>query len=305
MTGNVGVGTTAPDQKLEALGARFSNESGGIDLELGQFSTTNPKQLLFQNYPANNYFSWQGLQQGVTNYQHLAFQPNGGNVGIAKNNPATILDIVGGLNASGTVNGTGFCIAGDCKVSWAAIGAATAGWSTSGTNVYKSDITGNVGIGTTDPGVYKLKVTNDVAVTGTVSTRTGSDFAEEFLTDKPLEPGTVVVMGDQGYKSAKPAAKDYDKKVIGVVSDNPSIIAGRVDLRDADSHKAVVAVIGVVSVKASDSNGPIKRGDLLTSSSQEGYAMKADSHRSGTIIGKALEDLTEKDGRVKVLVKLQ
>jgi hypothetical protein len=306
MNGNVGIGTTAPAQKLEVAGAgRFSNESGGTLLELGQSSTTNQKQLLVQNNPTNNYFSFQGLQQNVTNYQNIALEPSGGNVGIAKTNPGTILDIVGGVSSTGTVNGTGLCIAGDCKASWPAVGAASSGWTISGINVYKTDTTGNVGIGGTNPGTYKLKVFGDMAVTGTLSTQTGSDFAEEFRVDEPLEPGTVVAMCDLGHKSVRPSETAYDKTVIGVVSDNPSIIAGRIDLDKEDQNKVIVAMAGVVSVKVNNDNGSIRRGDLLTSSSVKGYAMKADSGRSGTMIGKALENLEGRSGKIKVLIYLQ
>jgi hypothetical protein len=161
----------------------------------------------------------------------------------------------------------------------------------------------NVGIGTTAPGTYKLKVAGNVAITGTLETQTGSDFAEEFKTDAALEPGTVVVLGDDGYKSAKPSEQAYDTKVIGVVSDNPSIIAGRSG--DKNGHQAIVAMVGVVKVKVSALNGAIRKGDLLTTSSLRGYAMKAGAAKPGTIIGKALEDLAAARGEIRALVNLQ
>jgi hypothetical protein len=160
---------------------------------------------------------------------------------------------------------------------------------------------GNVGIGTTAPGAYRLKVAGDMAVTGTLQTQTGSDFAEEFSVTEDLAAGTVVVMSDQGHKSVKAASSAYDRTVIGIVSDNPSIIAGKVD----SEKKVVVAMMGVVSVKASSANGRIHRGDLLTSADLNGYAMKASEFKPGTIIGKALEDLNGSSGQIKVLVNLQ
>jgi hypothetical protein len=163
------------------------------------------------------------------------------------------------------------------------------------------DYLGNVGIGTTDPGVYRLKVAGDVAITGTLQTQTGSDFAEEFSVLSDLEAGTVVTMAEEGYKSVRAANKAYDSQVVGIVSDNPSIIAGRVE----SEKKVVVAMMGVVSVKVSDINGEVRKGDLLTSSSISGYAMKAVDYKPGTIIGKALEDLAGKSGNIKVLVNLQ
>ena len=171
--------------------------------------------------------------------------------------------------------------------------------------------TGNVGINTTDPSEAKLVINAGTGValkayghgvfTGTLQTQTGSDFAEEFATTKDLEPGTVVVMDDNGYKSVKPATKSYDKTVVGIVSNNPSIIAGKIDSK----HKAVVAMMGVVKVKVTNANGSISRGDLLTTSNISGYAMKTDGSKPGTIIGKALETLQGAKGEINVLVNLQ
>jgi hypothetical protein len=157
-----------------------------------------------------------------------------------------------------------------------------------------------VGIGTSAP-TEKLHVVGNVRVTGTLATQTGSDFAEEFVVSDYIEPGTVVVMGDLGYKSVKTSTKAFDTSVVGIVSDNPSIVAGKVD----SEKKAIIAMVGVVSVKVVDEGGSIKRGDLLTSSSVEGCARKADKYVGGTIIGKALENLEGEKGVVKVLVNLQ
>ena len=59
--------------------------------------------------------------------------------------------------------------------------------------------------------------------------------------------------------------------------------------------------------------GPVQVGDLLTTSSTPGYAMKASPirvggatlYRTGTILGKALEPLKEGKGIIKVLVTLR
>jgi hypothetical protein len=159
---------------------------------------------------------------------------------------------------------------------------------------------GNIGIGTGSP-TAKLHVVGNTIISGTLSTQTGSDFAEEFVVSDYIEPASVVVMGDLGYKSVKESSVAYDSSVVGVVSDNPSIVAGKVD----SDNKAIVAMVGVVSVKVVDDGGEISKGDLLTSSSVSGYAMKADKYVGGTIIGKALEDFTGEKGVVKVLVNLQ
>lgn len=79
------------------------------------------------------------------------------------------------------------------------------------------------------------------------------------------------------------------------------------------SNKIPLAVVGVVPTKAVNENGAIQPGDLLTSSSTPGHAMKAlpvdvggfEIYRTGTIIGKALEPLTEGTGVISVLLVLQ
>ena len=68
-----------------------------------------------------------------------------------------------------------------------------------------------------------------------------------------------------------------------------------------------LGVIGVIPTKVCGENGPIKRGDLLVTSSVKGHAMKAISKNgdgvfpSGAILGKALENF---DGNGKGLIKV-
>ena len=77
--------------------------------------------------------------------------------------------------------------------------------------------------------------------------------------------------------------------------------------------KIPLAVVGVVPVKASAENGPIRPGDLLTTASTPGHAMRAEPmtvngvtfYPSGVIIGKALEGLEKGTGVIRMLVMLQ
>jgi hypothetical protein len=68
-----------------------------------------------------------------------------------------------------------------------------------------------------------------------------------------------------------------------------------------------VALTGRVYVQADASNGAIKPGDLLTTSSAPGRAMKVTDHAkaAGAILGKAMTGLSEGQGMVLVLVTLQ
>ncbi len=66
-----------------------------------------------------------------------------------------------------------------------------------------------------------------------------------------------------------------------------------------------MGVIGVIPTKVCGENGPIRRGDLLVTSSLSGHAMKADPDKvkTGQIIGKALQELPSGSGKIKVLVE--
>jgi len=77
------------------------------------------------------------------------------------------------------------------------------------------------------------------------------------------------------------------------------------ETEDWEDDRPLLALVGTVPVKASAINGPIRVGDLLTTSSIPGYAMRASEPLPGTILGKALEPLEEGTGVILVLVTLQ
>jgi hypothetical protein len=68
-----------------------------------------------------------------------------------------------------------------------------------------------------------------------------------------------------------------------------------------------VALTGRVYVQADTSNGPIKPGDLLTTSVTPGLAMKVTDHAraQGATLGKAMTGPAKGRGLVLVLVSLQ
>ena len=74
-----------------------------------------------------------------------------------------------------------------------------------------------------------------------------------------------------------------------------------------DPNDLPVAIVGIVPTKASSENGVIQVGDLLTTSSTAGYAMRCHDRLKciGAIVGKAMEPLTGQKGIIKVLVMLR
>ncbi len=147
----------------------------------------------------------------------------------------------------------------------------------------------------------------DVEVTGDIRL-TNADCAEDFDVsgaDK-AEPGTVMVLGNEGALSESQRA--YDKRVAGVISGAGNYKPGIVlDKRQTSSNRQPVALMGKVFCKVDATFGAIEAGDLLTTSSTPGHAMKtSDPFKAfGAVIGKALRPLTEGQGLIPILIALQ
>jgi hypothetical protein len=139
----------------------------------------------------------------------------------------------------------------------------------------------------------------------------GADLAEPFpmaTTAKEIPPGAVLVIDKQNPGQLKLSDQAYDGRVAGVVSGangiNPGIQMQQQGLLEGGKN---VALTGRVYVQADASNGPIEPGDLLTTSTNPGHAMKVTDHAKaqGAILGKAMTGLSEGKGMVLVLVTLQ
>ncbi len=136
----------------------------------------------------------------------------------------------------------------------------------------------------------------------------GSDCAENFDVgeNEPVEPGTVLVVGNEG--ELRQSSVPYDHRVAGVVSGGgdyvPGILLGN---GPSKRQRAAVALVGKTFCKVCAQDGAIQIGDLLTTSSMAGHAMKAkDPARAfGAVIGKALGALEEGTGSIPILVALQ
>ena len=112
-----------------------------------------------------------------------------------------------------------------------------------------------------------------------------ADIAEDFtVADFETEIGSVMIFGGAG--NYKP----------GIVLDKQKDLTNRLP----------IALMGKVYCKVDADICPIEIGDLLTTSSTTGSAMKAlDPYKSfGTIIGKALMPLNSGKGLIPILVNL-
>jgi len=153
-------------------------------------------------------------------------------------------------------------------------------------------------------------VSNNCSV-GTLSIRGGADLAEPFnisSANGEVASGAVVIIDEKNPGHLKLSDRPYDTRVAGIVSGakgiNPGIQMHQQGLMEGSQN---VALSGRVYVQADASTGAIIPGDLLTTSSTPGYAMKVTDHAKaqGAILGKAMSSLSGGKGMVLVLVSLQ
>jgi hypothetical protein len=193
-------------------------------------------------------------------------------------------------------------------------GNGVAGTSASATSsgVWGNNTGAGVGVAGSSKSGNAGEFSGNVLVTGTLTVNkdvilAGADCAEQFdTTETQLEPGTVVVIGQEG--TLRESREAYDRRVAGVVSGagayKPAIV---LDRRPPDKNRIPVALIGKVYCKVDAAYAAIEVGDLLTASPTPGHAMKAvePSRTPGAVIGKALGPLPSGTALIPVLVALQ
>lgn len=105
--------------------------------------------------------------------------------------------------------------------------------------------------------------------------------------EKNVLDGTLLSAGSN--KGAIRTNIPYDSQVLGVVSRDAAII-----LNSTSSENGLPVIsTGTVYVLVSSLDGNIKKGDLVTSSTIPGVAVKA--NKEGYVLGSALEDYTNPD----------
>lgn len=179
---------------------------------------------------------------------------------------------------------------------------------------------GNVGIGVPsfDNPQEKLHVNGNVKCNttkcNTVIINGGSDVAEPYdiapSGDVEPLPGMVVAIDPAMIGKLRVCDAGYDRAVAGIISGANGVSPGLVLSQTgtvADGEHPVASAGRVWCYVDADAGGAVVPGDLLTSSSTPGHAMKvADAARAnGAILGKAMSPLPSGKGFVLVLVSLQ
>jgi len=153
-----------------------------------------------------------------------------------------------------------------------------------------------------------------------------SDLSSMVDVSEAVQPGDVLVIDRRNAEMMRRGFEASDTGVIGVVAAAPGVVLGtrppdaeisnprgieRHDFSSSDnlttapSHRAAVALAGVVSCRVDAAYGAIWPGDLLVTSPTPGHAMRTDAPLPGTMLGKALGPLEEGTGLIKVLVMLR
>src|SRR5262249_5082072 len=325
-SGNIGIGVTNPGTKLAVA---TPTSSYGI-------SHTDGVATLSTFVGAGTSGVTNGGWIGTVSNHDLRFfaghrtatmtTPPAGNVRIGTINPGTKSAVPTPTDSYGLAHTDG--VASLATYVGAGITGANGGWIGTVSNhplrfftanhpvTMTISASGNVGIGTDDP-QEKLHVVGKT-VTSALQITGGADFAETLNVNETrgseamrakVEAGMVVSLDPASPGKLTLSTQAYDRRVAGVISGAGGVKPGMVMSQEGTlaEGKHPVALSGRVYCWVDASQGAIEVGDLLTTSSTPGHAMKAidTSKAQGAIIGKAMTGLKSGKGLILVLVNLQ
>jgi len=135
----------------------------------------------------------------------------------------------------------------------------------------------------------------------------GADVAEWVAVSEPVEAGDLLELDPENPGQYRKSRGGCTSLVAGVVSTDPGIVLGSLPTTDYSPRttyhsQALLALIGIVPVKACDEGGAIRPGDLLITASRPGFVRKGDPEECAFIVGKAMEPLAEGEGLILVLL---
>ncbi|MCL4398030.1 hypothetical protein M1403_03350 [Patescibacteria group bacterium] len=123
-----------------------------------------------------------------------------------------------------------------------------------------------------------------------------ADIASSYpIADSQAVSGDILIATNQGISRA---STEYDQRLFGVLTDKAIMV-----FRSADPNNKPVSRSGIAVVNVTNANGPISKGDYITSSATPGKGEKATI--SGYVVGQALEDMTGSSGQISVAVRVE
>lgn len=316
-SGNVGIGTTNPQAKLDVYGT--ANNQWGMTI--GSLGGSAKGLLISTAWPGSPNVPLFQANAGGPGYDvpRFVIQANG-NVGIGTITPTAKIDILGSGNQSIQLSSSD--LGSQTKLM-----AVTSNGKVESQMQFRNEFhfgemahlqgapvmslfgSGRVGIGTTTP-------QSTLHVNGTTTTKVlqitgGADLAEPFAVTGAgtIDPGMVVAIDPENPGQMRLSDKAYNHMVAGVVSGagdiKPGLILQQEGTVAVGAHP--VALSGRIYVWADTTNGAIQPGDLLTTSTTPGHAMKVtdSAQAQGAVLGKAMGRLESGTGLVLMLVTLQ
>jgi hypothetical protein len=296
--GNIGIGSSTPNAKLEVKDFRNLDGSGnGPNAIFGLVTCNTGAFCIGVRGDANE------VSRGAVGVAGNNFAPEGGLGGVLGSTFGTSGFSYGTRGEAFGTTGNGVALVG---ITWSPQGLAGLFTNRAGGDI----LLGQVGPQGSEQSVFRVDGNGTVHANGGFRPF-GADFAESVAVKGSTDhyaPGDLLVIDASGQRRLSLSQSPYSTLVAGIYSTQPGVVASTHHVDEAlPNNEVPLAVVGIVPCKVSTENGPIMTGDLLVTSSTPGHAMKGTdrSRMLGAVVGKALEPLQKRSGVIQVLVTLQ